>query len=112
MRFLSFGACSCDWYCVYNYLTNLEGMKGMCCLNRYYLSQVALEEKRLINALKNGDVVNEEPPPVIVPPKLTIKDTLLKEQPLKELDKNDASTKWGLRSTPRRPEQQVKQFFL
>lgn len=52
------------------------------------IDDVALEEKRLINALKNGVLVNEQPAP-------------RPKEPEKE-----ASTKWGLRNA-RRAEQQV-----
>lgn len=63
--------------------------------NSSYVDEVALEEKRLINALKNGVLVGEEPQvPVVVPAKP------------KEPERDIATTKWGLRST-RRPEQQV-----
>lgn len=62
------------------------------------LSQVALEEKRLINALKNGDIVSDEPVISRVPAKHIIRE------PEKSLE---GITKWGLRSTPKRPEQQV-----
>ncbi|XP_066255538.1 serine/threonine-protein phosphatase 2A regulatory subunit B'' subunit beta-like isoform X5 [Euwallacea similis] len=69
-------------------------------LNNYgqmTIEQVALEEKRLINALKNGEVVNEEP--VIEVPSRHI---------IREPEKSpEGITKWGLRSTPKRPEQQV-----
>lgn len=54
------------------------------------IDDVALEEKRLINALKNGVLVNEQPAPVQRP-----------KEPEKE-----ASTKWGIRNA-RRVEQQV-----
>ncbi|XP_066255535.1 uncharacterized protein [Euwallacea similis] len=61
------------------------------------IDEVALEEKRLINALKNGEVVNEEP--VIEVPSRHI---------IREPEKSpEGITKWGLRSTPKRPEQQV-----
>lgn len=58
-----------------------------------YVDEVALEEKRLINALKNGVIISEESKPTATPVK--------QKEPEKE-----TSTKWGLRST-RRPEQQV-----
>ncbi|XP_018562139.1 serine/threonine-protein phosphatase 2A regulatory subunit B'' subunit beta isoform X3 [Anoplophora glabripennis] len=70
------------------------------------IDQVALEEKRLINALKNGDIVNEEPP-IVLASKQIMKEQIIKEPALKETEKPEVSTKWGLRSTPRRPEQQV-----
>lgn len=60
-----------------------------------YVDEVAMEEKRLINALKNGVLVGEEPHvPTVVPSKA------------KEPERDTATTKWGLRNT-RRPEQQV-----
>ncbi|XP_019759697.1 serine/threonine-protein phosphatase 2A regulatory subunit B'' subunit beta isoform X5 [Dendroctonus ponderosae] len=62
------------------------------------VEQVALEEKRLINALKNGDVVNEEPIITQIPSKHIIRE------PEKA---SEGTTKWGLRSTSKRPEQQV-----
>lgn len=57
-----------------------------------FLDEVALEEKRLINALKNGDILTEEPPPMMMAPK--------------PKDVGETATKWGLRNS-RRPEQQV-----
>lgn len=57
-----------------------------------YIDEVALEEKRLINALKNGVVINEEPPPTIAP--------------VKQKDIEREGTRWGLRNC-KRPEQQV-----
>ncbi|XP_048521114.1 serine/threonine-protein phosphatase 2A regulatory subunit B'' subunit beta isoform X2 [Dendroctonus ponderosae] len=62
------------------------------------IDEVALEEKRLINALKNGDVVNEEPIITQIPSKHIIRE------PEKA---SEGTTKWGLRSTSKRPEQQV-----
>ncbi|CAG9767683.1 unnamed protein product [Ceutorhynchus assimilis] len=62
------------------------------------IDEVALEEKRLINALKNGDVVNEEPVITQIPTKHIIRE------PERT---SEGTTKWGLRSTPKRPEQQV-----
>lgn len=58
-----------------------------------FVDEVALEEKRLINALKNGDILNEEAPPVsmVVP---------------KPKDAGETATKWGLRNS-RRSDQQV-----
>ncbi|XP_050310019.1 serine/threonine-protein phosphatase 2A regulatory subunit B'' subunit beta-like isoform X4 [Anthonomus grandis grandis] len=62
------------------------------------IEQVDLEEKRLINALKNGDVVNEDPVITQIPSKHILRE------PEKTLE---GTSKWGLRSTPKRPEQQV-----
>ncbi|XP_030766664.1 serine/threonine-protein phosphatase 2A regulatory subunit B'' subunit beta isoform X4 [Sitophilus oryzae] len=64
------------------------------------VEQVALEEKRLINALKNGDVVNEEPIISHVPSKTITREPV--EKPLE-----GTTNKWGLKTTPKRPEQQV-----
>lgn len=64
--------------------------------------QVALEEKRLINALKNGDVVNDEPIITQIPSKHIIRE------PEKAFE---GTTKWGLRSASKRPEQQVGYLF-
>lgn len=61
-----------------------------------YIDEVALEEKRLINALKNGVIINEEPPPSIVP---------VKSKELKEADREGA--RWGGLRNVKRPEQQV-----
>ncbi|XP_049822068.1 serine/threonine-protein phosphatase 2A regulatory subunit B'' subunit beta isoform X4 [Aethina tumida] len=61
--------------------------------------QVNIEEKRLLNALKNGDVVHETGPSTVMPSQL--------QQPKKEPVEKDAPTKWGLRATTRRPEQTV-----
>ncbi|XP_050511838.1 serine/threonine-protein phosphatase 2A regulatory subunit B'' subunit alpha-like isoform X2 [Diabrotica virgifera virgifera] len=83
------------------------------------IDQVALEEKRLINALKNGEVVSDEPVRTIG--KLSRDITPIKQPPTtkeppppeKLIDPAVPTTtpinssKWGLRSTPRRPEQQV-----
>ncbi|XP_050310017.1 uncharacterized protein LOC126745983 isoform X2 [Anthonomus grandis grandis] len=62
------------------------------------IDEVDLEEKRLINALKNGDVVNEDPVITQIPSKHILRE------PEKTLE---GTSKWGLRSTPKRPEQQV-----
>ncbi|KAI4466044.1 phosphatase 2a regulatory subunit-related [Holotrichia oblita] len=64
-----------------------------------YLEEVALEEKRLINALKNGDVLSEEMIPTTTPMNVPI----IKQ---KENNVGEVSTKWGVRNA-RRPEQQV-----
>ena len=67
------------------------------------LDEVDLEEKRLINALKNGDVLNEEPP---------ASSSQTTATPTKHRENADAAsttsmaTKWGLRNA-RRVEQQV-----
>lgn len=65
-----------------------------------YLEEVALEEKRLINALKNGDILNEEVPTAATTP---ISVPLLKQ---KENNVGEVTTKWGVRNA-RRAEQQV-----
>ncbi|KAK5647048.1 hypothetical protein RI129_005512 [Pyrocoelia pectoralis] len=57
-----------------------------------YIDEVAMEEKRLINALKNGVIINDEPPPNVIPTK--------PKEPERE------GTRWGLRNV-KRPEQQV-----
>ncbi|GJQ85748.1 hypothetical protein Trydic_g12153 [Trypoxylus dichotomus] len=67
-----------------------------------YLEEVALEEKRLINALKNGDVLNEEVPPTSTTSS-SINVPIIKQ---KENGTCETSTKWGVRNA-RRPEQQV-----
>ncbi|XP_045472547.1 serine/threonine-protein phosphatase 2A regulatory subunit B'' subunit beta isoform X2 [Harmonia axyridis] len=59
------------------------------------IDDVAVEEKRLLNALNNGVVVNEEAPIAAG----------VKGRP--EPPEPSVTTKWGLRSTPRRPEQTV-----
>ncbi|XP_076270134.1 serine/threonine-protein phosphatase 2A regulatory subunit B'' subunit beta-like isoform X13 [Rhynchophorus ferrugineus] len=64
------------------------------------VEQVALEENRLINALKNGDVVNEEPIITQIPSKHVIREP-------EKLSDGNVVNKWGLRTTPKRPEQQV-----
>ncbi|XP_049822066.1 serine/threonine-protein phosphatase 2A regulatory subunit B'' subunit alpha isoform X2 [Aethina tumida] len=63
------------------------------------IEEVNIEEKRLLNALKNGDVVHETGPSTVMPSQL--------QQPKKEPVEKDAPTKWGLRATTRRPEQTV-----
>ncbi|XP_056635354.1 serine/threonine-protein phosphatase 2A regulatory subunit B'' subunit beta isoform X1 [Diorhabda sublineata] len=75
------------------------------------IDQVALEEKKFINALKNGDIVSEEPIRNIRKP-TTIKQLPSTKEPLPaeklvESTTSTTATKWGLRSTPRRLEQQV-----
>lgn len=40
-----------------------EEVKSVVKKNSTFIEEVALEEKRLLNALKNGDVLNEEVPP-------------------------------------------------
>ncbi|KRT86523.1 HLH domain-containing protein [Oryctes borbonicus] len=67
-----------------------------------YLEEVALEEKRLINALKNGDVLNEEVPPTTTATS-SINVPIIKQ---KDNSIGEVSTKWGVRNA-RRPEQQV-----
>ncbi|KAL1501392.1 hypothetical protein ABEB36_006718 [Hypothenemus hampei] len=69
--------------------TNVIPMK----ISKTTIDEVALEEKRLINALKNGDVVNELEPRH-VPTKHII------SQPEKCLS-TEGTTKWGLRTTPK-----------
>ncbi|KAG5889324.1 hypothetical protein JTB14_027472 [Gonioctena quinquepunctata] len=84
------------------------------------IDQVALEEKRLMNALKNGDVVHEAKTRgqglkdgsrevTHLPSKQPPKDPPLeKPEPVSPATSvTAAATKWGLRSNPRRPEQQV-----
>lgn len=56
------------------------------------IDEVALEEKRLINALKNGDVINEDAPPAVAK--------------FKEQTSERDGSRWGLRNI-KRPEQQV-----
>lgn len=72
------------------HFNTLPGGKGSS-----YVDEVALEEKRLINALKNGVLVGEEPQVLADVPAKT-----------KDPERETATTKWGLRST-RRAEQQV-----
>lgn len=69
-------------------------------ISKTTIDEVALEEKRLINALKNGDVVNEEPIISHVPSKTITREPV--EKPLE-----GTTNKWGLKTTPKRPEQQV-----
>ncbi|XP_074041580.1 serine/threonine-protein phosphatase 2A regulatory subunit B'' subunit alpha isoform X2 [Leptinotarsa decemlineata] len=83
------------------------------------IDQVAVEEKRLMNALKNGDIVHEEmvPPPMgtglkentrevtHLPSKQSLKDSSL-EKPEQPTSTPTAATKC-LRNNPRRSEQQV-----
>ncbi|XP_076270124.1 serine/threonine-protein phosphatase 2A regulatory subunit B'' subunit delta-like isoform X3 [Rhynchophorus ferrugineus] len=68
--------------------------------SRTVIDEVALEENRLINALKNGDVVNEEPIITQIPSKHVIREP-------EKLSDGNVVNKWGLRTTPKRPEQQV-----
>nr|XP_022904852.1 serine/threonine-protein phosphatase 2A regulatory subunit B'' subunit alpha-like isoform X1 [Onthophagus taurus] len=63
--------------------------------SKSYIDQVDLEEKRLINALKNGDVLND----IELPQHSKQKENNQQQQ-------HEVATKWGVRST-RRPEQQV-----
>lgn len=75
-----------------------------------YLEEVALEEKRLINALKNGDILNEEPPPTPLPAGIGVpigkQQSQTQQQQIKENNGGEVATKWGVRNA-RRPEQQV-----
>lgn len=90
------------------------------------IDQVALEEKRLINALKNGEIVSDEPvrtlgklnrditpikqPPSTKeppPPEKLVEPSLPIIAPISTSTVTSAATKWGLRSNSRRPEQQV-----
>lgn len=64
------------------------------------IDEVVAEEKRLINALKNGVIVNEEAPS---PLPSTLNNGKVKEI----VAEREVATKWGLRRTALRPEQQV-----
>ncbi|CAG9859547.1 unnamed protein product [Phyllotreta striolata] len=86
------------------------------------IDQVAAEEKKLINALKNGDIVSDEPDRALgklnkalkqspikeaLPAERLVEPTLPTTTPVSTSIVTSTATKWGLRSTPRRPEQQV-----
>lgn len=74
--------------------------------NNSVVDEVAIEEKRLINALKNCDIINEESTSSSTSNTPMINNT---QSQSKNKDLNDTnSTKWGLRNNyVRRSEQQV-----
>ncbi|XP_060516785.1 serine/threonine-protein phosphatase 2A regulatory subunit B'' subunit alpha isoform X2 [Cylas formicarius] len=71
-------------------------------VSKTIVDEVALEEKRLINALKNGDLVTDGFPHNAAVSKVPTKHIL--REPEKS---TEGTTKWALRTTPKRPEQQV-----